>query len=63
MGLVHLLRGGGADLQGGPMFFSNAEKQENKRDQGGQQFSRGGPAPVGPPDPMGRAAMHGLGLT
>jgi len=34
VGWVQLV-GGGADLQGGPIFFTNAEKQENKREQGG----------------------------
>jgi len=46
--------GGASDLQGGPIFFSNAEKQEKKREQGGQHFSRGGGlAPMGPPDATG----------
>jgi len=34
VGWVHLV-GGGADLQGGPICFSNVEKQERKREQGG----------------------------
>jgi len=34
VGWFHLV-GRPADLQGGAIFFSNAEKQENKREQGG----------------------------
>jgi len=34
VGWVHLV-GGPADLQGCPIFLSNPEKQENKREQGG----------------------------
>jgi len=37
-----------ADLQGGPHIFSNAEKQENKREQGTSTLA-GGPGPRGPP--------------
>jgi len=48
IGWVHLV-GGAADLQGGPIFFSNAEKQENKRDHWGQQFSRGARPPCPSP--------------
>jgi len=44
VGWVHL-GGGAADLQEGPIFFPNTEKQESRGD---QHFSRGA-APVGPP--------------
>jgi len=54
---VHLV-GGPADLQGGTTFFSYAEKQEKKREQGGQHFSRVGPAPVGPSDATGLILAH-----
>jgi len=33
--------GGPADLQGGPIFFSNAEKQEDKREQGAHTLAGG----------------------
>jgi len=44
---------GAADLQGGAHFFSNTEKKENKREQGDQHFSRGGPGLRGLPDATG----------
>jgi len=37
---VHLVGGGELICKGGPIFFSNAEKQESKREQGGEHFSR-----------------------
>jgi len=45
---VGLFSGGPADLQGGPIFFSNTEKQEKKQEKGGSTFA-GGPALRAPP--------------
>jgi len=48
VGWVHLVEGP-ADLQGGPIIFSNSEEQENKREQGGGSTLAGGPGPYVPP--------------
>jgi len=51
--------GGPADLQGGPIFVSNAEKQESKREQGGSTLA-GGPGPCGLPRRYGAASVAHL---
>jgi len=46
---VGSLSGGPADLQRGPIFFSNTKKPENKREHGGGSTLAGGPGLHGPP--------------
>jgi len=56
---VDLFSGGPADLQGGgPHIFFKCGKVGEQKKAGGQHFSRGGPAPMGPPNATGLASPH-----